>query len=95
MANIFKQMANEQRARIFKKLAETEPGTQEYRELQSQLGAYDIMDEKQRCGKVTQADWFKFSTTAAITLAVLSADQWMPMVAGKLRIIEFGSKFLK
>lgn len=95
MANFFKKACDEQRKRLLEKLSATEPGTQEYRELQAQLGAYDIMDEKRASGRIAPTDWLKFGATVATTAIVVTADQWIPAVASKLRLSEVATKLLK
>ena len=91
----FKKAADEQRKRLLEKLNQTEPGTDAYSKLQSQLGAYDIMEEKQASGNVTPADWIKLGATVITTAVVVTADQWIPAVGSKLRLGEFCTKLLK
>lgn len=91
----FRRAADEQRKRILAVLNQTQPGTREYRELENQLGAYDIMEQKQREGTIQPIDLFKFTTNVLVTGLVLTADQWFPAVAGKLKIIDFATKLIR
>lgn len=91
----FNDMANAQRERILKELDKTKPGTQEYSKLQNQLGAFDIMEEKQSSGKVKASDWLKFAGTMVSTGLIITADQWIPAVGNKLRLSEFVGKLFR
>ena len=90
-----KKSFDKQRERIMEKLDQTDPGTKEYRELQAQLGAFDIMQEKKSCGSVTAADWLKFAGTLVSTGLLITADQWFPAVTSKLKISEFVQKLFR
>lgn len=93
--NKFKKLADAQRARILAKLGETEPGTKEYRELQMQLEAFDVMEEKRSSGSIKAADVLKFAGTMLSTGLIITADQWIPAVGQKLRLSEFVSKIIR
>lgn len=91
----FKRAADTERRRILIELRKTKPGTGQYRELQSQLGAYDLMEEKQNIGDIKPVDLFKFGGNLFITGVVLTADQWFPAVAAKLKLVDFATKLIR
>lgn len=91
----FKRAADTERRRILIELRKTKPGTGQYRELQSQLGAYDLMEEKQNQGDIKPVDVFKFGGNLFITGVVLTADQWFPAVASKLKLVDFATKLIR
>ena len=95
----FEAAAEKEAERLMKKLAKTEPGTKEYRELQNQLGAYEIMKEKRKSGVVSKSEWIKFIVnfvgTGVLTAATLTADYWIPRVSDKLRLGELVKRIIK
>lgn len=95
----FEAAAEKEAERIYEKLSKCEPGTKEYRELQSQLGAYEIMKEKRKSGVVSKSEWLKFIlnflATATLTGITLTADYWIPMLSSKLKIEEFVKRLVK
>lgn len=95
MAKFFKKAVDAQRKRILEKLNTVEPGTKEYRELQYQLGGFDIMEEKQSSGNVKPADWLKFGGTLISTGLIVTADHWIPTLGSKLRLSEFVGKIFR
>lgn len=95
MAKSIKKMEKEERKRLLNKLAETEPGTKEYRELQVQLGAFSIMDEKSRNGKITAKDICSWTLAALSTGAVIAADQLIPQVGNRLKLGDMAKKIFK
>lgn len=94
MASI-KKLEKEQRKRLLEKLQQTEPGSKEYRELQAQLGAYSIMDEKSRNGRITAKDVVGWSLAALSTAGVVLADQFIPQVASKIKLGDMARKLFK
>jgi hypothetical protein len=95
----FDRLADEQAARIYEKLDETEVGTKEYRELQNQLGAFEIMKEKRRNGTITKAQWvmwvldfLKSTTTLGL---ILTADFLLPRIIEKLKLNEGITRLFK
>lgn len=88
----FNEKLDAQRDRILAKLDKTEPGSTEYKELQTQLERFDEITEKRNSGKITPSDWLKFGGTMLSTGLLVTADQWFPAVASKLRISEFIKK---
>lgn len=95
MTKSLKKAVEAEKQRLAEKLAKTEPGTAAYAELQKQLGGFTIMEEKDRDGKMTPADWVKLGGTLVSTGLVITADQWFPQVAGKLRLSDFVGKLFK
>ena len=95
MAKSIKKMEKEELKRLLEKLSATEPGSKEYRELQSQLGAYSIMDEKARSGKITAKDVVGWSLAALSTGAVIAADQLIPQVGNRLKLGDMAKKIFK
>lgn len=95
MAKSIKKLEKEQRKRVLEKLAETEPGTKEYRELQAQLGAYSIMSEKDRSGKVSIKDVVGWSLAGLSTIGVIAADQFIPQVMNKIKLGDMARKVFK
>ena len=89
---IFENLADREAKRIYEKLAKTEPGSKEYRELQSQLGAYEIMKEKRNSGKVSKSQWQKmcleFVFSTILMLGAATSDLWFPNVMQKLKLEE-------
>lgn len=90
-----KKLEEAEKRKIYEKLSKTEPGTKEYRELQAQLGAFEIMDEKRKSGSIKPVDVFKFTGTLVTTGLVITADQWFPLVGQKLKLGEFAQKLFK
>lgn len=95
MTKSLKKAMDAEKKRITEKLAKTEPGTPAYAELQKQLGGFAIMDQKDREGSMTPADWAKLCGTLVSTGLIITADQWVPNVASKLRLSEFVGKLFK
>lgn len=95
MTKSLKKAMEAEKQRLADKLAKTEPGTPAYAELQKQLGGFAIMEEKSNEGKMTAADWIKLSGTLVSTGLIVTADQWFPQVAGKLRLSDFVTKLFK
>ena len=95
MAKSIKKLEQELRRRLLEKLAQTEPGSKEYREIQTQLGAFAIMDEKSKSGKISAKDIVGWTLTALSTAAVVGADQLIPRVDGKLKLSEMARKLFK
>lgn len=93
--NWFKDCENYERKRIFEALRKAKPGSVEYRDLQNLLVEYEVIDEKRRQGKITQADILKWTATAAVTLVALHADTLIPVIGTKLKIAEFGLRLFK
>ena len=95
----FEAAAEKEAERIYEKLSKCEPGSKEYKELQNQLGAYEIMKEKRKSGEVSKSEWTKFILsflfTAVLTGITLTADYWIPMVSSKLRIEEMIKRMIK
>lgn len=94
MASI-KKLEKEERKRLLEKLQQTEPGSKEYRELQAQLGAYSIMDEKSRNGRITAKDVVCWSLAALSTAGVVLADQFVPQVMNKIKLGDMARKIFK
>lgn len=95
MANLIKKLEVREQERLLEQLSKTKPGTPQYAELQKQLGAFTIMEEKRSSGKVKAVDVFKFCGTLVSTGLIITADQWTPMVAQKLKLSEFVQKLVK
>lgn len=95
MAKSIKKLTKEERKRLLEKLRETEPGTKEYRELQMQLGAFAIMDEKYRNGKICAKDVIGWSLAALSTAGVIVADQVMPNVLSKIKLGDAAKKIFR
>jgi hypothetical protein len=95
MANLIKKLEKAEQQRLLEALGKTKPGTPEYSELQKQLGAFAIMEEKRSSGKVKPIDIFKFGGTLVSTGLLITADQWAPMVGQKLKMSEFIQKLVK
>ena len=95
----FEAAAEKEAERIYEKLSKCEPGSKEYRELQNQLGAYEIMKEKRKSGVVSKSEWLKFVlnflATAMLTGITLTADYWIPMLSSKLKIEELVKRLVK
>lgn len=95
MRRSIKKLEKQEKKRLLAKLAETEPGTKEYRDLQSQLGAYSIIDEKNRNGQVTIKDVVNWSLAGIGTVGVVLADQFVPQVLSKIKLGEAAKKLFK
>lgn len=95
MANMIKKLETKQKERLLEALDKTKPGTPEYAELQKQLGAFTIMEEKRSSGKVKPVDVFKFGGTLLSTGLLITADQWAPRVFEKVKLSEFAGKLFK
>lgn len=92
LANIIDKLEKEQKRRLLEELAKVKPGTAQYAELQKQLGAFEIMDEKRSSGKIKPIDAFKLGGTLVSTALLITADQWAPNVLSKLKFSEFIQK---
>ena len=57
-----------------------------------QLGAYSIMDEKTRSGKITAKDICSWTLAALSTGAVIAADQLIPQVGNRLKLGDMARK---
>ena len=95
MAKTIKKMKKEEKKRLLEELSKTTPGTKEYRELQAQLGAFSIMDEKDRGGKVTAKDVCGWALAGLSTAGVIFADQIIPQVANRIKLGEMAKKIFK
>ena len=95
MAKKFKKLETAQKERLYEALNGATPGTKEYRELQAQLGAFEIMDEKRKSGSVKASDVLKFTGILISTGALIAADAVVPNVAQKLRLGDFVSKLFR
>lgn len=92
MAKSIKKLEKEEKKRLLEKLAQTEPGTKEYREIQTQLGAFAIMNEKDRSGKISAKDVCGWALAALSTGAVIAADQLIPQVGNRIKLGEMARK---
>lgn len=95
MANLIKKLETREQERLLEALGKTKPGTPQYSELQKQLGAFTIMEEKRSSGKVKAIDIFKFGGTLVSTGLLITADQWAPRVFEKVKLSEFAGKLFK
>ena len=95
MANLIRKLELKEQERLLEELGKTKPGTKEYAELQKQLGAFTIMQEKRSCGNVKPVDVMKFTGTLLSTGLVITADQWAPRVIEKIKLSEFVQKIFK
>ena len=95
MSKSIKKMKKEEKTRLLKELSKTTPGTKEYRELQAQLGAFSIMDEKDRGGKVTAKDVCGWALAGLSTAGVIFADQIIPQVGSKIKLGDMARKLFK
>lgn len=95
MANLIKKLEVKEQERLLEELGKTKPGTPQYAELQKQLGAFTIMEEKRSSGKVKPVDVFKFGGTLLSTGLLITADQWAPNILSKLKFSEFIQKIIK
>lgn len=95
MSKSLKKLEKTEKKRLLEKLAQTEPGSKEYRELQTQLGAFAIMDEKSRNGKISAKDVVGWCLTGVSTVLVVGADQLIPRVDGKLKLADMAKKVFK
>ena len=95
MRKSIKKLEKQEKKRLLEKLQQTEPGTKEYRDLQSQLGAYSIIDEKNRNGQVTIKDVVNWSLAGIGTVGVVLADQFVPQVLSKIKLGEAAKKLFK
>ena len=93
--DFWKNSMEKEQKRIYEQMQKVDPGSKEYRELQTQLGAYEIMSEKRRSGKLTAKDWLQFGATLTGTGLIIFADQLIPMAAQKLKLQEFATKIFK
>ena len=91
----FGRLADEQRQRINEALMNVEPGSDAYDKLLKQRMEIEEIEAKRRDGRIKPCDWFKFATSVIVTGAIISADAWVPNVAGKLRIGDFVAKLVK
>lgn len=95
MTKTLRRAMQSEKERLAKALENAKPGTAEYNEIQKELGAFAIMEQKDREGKMTAADWTKLAGTLVTTGLVVTADQWFPQVASKIRLGEFVTKLFK
>lgn len=95
MTKTLRRAMQSEKERLAKALGSAKPGTAEYNEIQKELGAFAIMEQKDREGSMHAADWMKLAGTLVSTGLIVTADQWFPQVASKLRISEFVTKLFK
>lgn len=93
--NRFQKMANSERKRIMEALAKAEPGTAEYDKLLKEKSQLEEIEARRREGRVKPIDYFKFFVSVGTTAFVVTADQWIPCVAGKLKLSEFVQKLVR
>ena len=93
--NWFKEAENVERKKILQMMREMNPTDKRYRELQSLLGGFEIIDEKRRQGRITQQDLLRHGCTILVAGAVITADAWIPIVGQKIKLGEFALRFLK
>lgn len=93
--NKFQKMANNERKRIMEALAKAEPGTEEYDKLLKQKDKLEEIEAKRRDGRIKAIDYFKFFASIGTTAAIVTADQWIPCVAQKLKLSEFVQKLIR
>ena len=95
MRKSIKKLEKNEKKRLLEKLQQTEPGTKEYRELQVQLGAFSIMDEKTRSGKITAKDVVGWCLAGVSTVGFIMADQLVPNVISKVKLGDAAKKLFK
>lgn len=95
MTKTLRRAMQSEKERLAKALENAKPGTAEYNEIQKELGAFAIMEQKDREGKMTAADWTKLAGTLVTTGLVITADQWFPQVASKIKLSEFVGRLFK
>lgn len=95
----FEKAAERQAERIYEKLDEVEPGTKEYAELQREMGAFEIMKEKRRSGKISASEWCmfcaKFLASTVTTIGIMTADWWIPRISSRLKLEEWVTRLMK
>lgn len=91
----FDKLANAERKRICEALAKATPGSDDYDKLLKQKEKLEDIEAKRRDGKIKPIDWFKAIVTIGSTAAVVTADQWIPCVAQKIKLSEFVSKLVR
>lgn len=95
MRKSIKKMEKDEKRRLLEKLKELEPGSKEYREVQVQLGAYSIMDEKARSGKITAKDVCGWALAGVSTVGFILADQFVPNVISKVKLGDAAKRLFK
>lgn len=91
----FQKMADAERKRIMEALAKTEPGTDAYDRLLKEKSQLEEIEAKRRDGRIKPIDYFKFFASIGTTAFVVTADQWIPCVAQKLKLSEFVQKIVR
>ncbi len=94
MKSISKLEAMERR-RIQEALAKAELGSEEYAKLLKAREQLEDISAKRRAGNIKPADVLKTVVGVGTTVAVISADAWIPAVASKLRLQDLVSKMFK
>lgn len=84
-----------ERRRIQEALAKAEPGSEEHAKLLKAREQLEDISAKRRAGHVKPADVLKTVVGVGTTVAVISADAWIPAVASKLRLQDLVSKMFK
>lgn len=84
-----------ERRRIQEALAKAEPGSEEHTKLLKAREQLEDISAKRRAGNIKPADVLKTVVGVGTTIAVISADAWIPAVASKLRLQDMVSKIFK
>ena len=91
----FDKLANAERKRICEAMTKAKPGTDEYDKLLKQKEKLEDIEAKRRDGRIKPIDYFKAIVTIGSTAAVVTADQWIPCVAQRIKLSEFVQKLVR
>ena len=90
-----KKLADMERRKIQEKLAETEPGTEEYQKLLKAREQLEDIETKRRDGRIKPIDVAKMLLAIASTLGLVLADYWIPALGSKLKLGEIAKHLFK
>jgi ArsR family metal-binding transcriptional regulator len=94
MAKLEKLVATERR-KLMEALAKEKPGTEAYDKIQKNIEKLEDIESKRHDGRIKPIDVFKAVVTIGSTAAVVTADQWIPCVAQKVKLSEFAQKLIR
>lgn len=95
MAKKLDKLVATERKKLMEALAAEKPGTEKYDKLQKQIEKLEDIEAKRRDGRIKAIDVFKAVVTIGSTAAVVTADQWIPCVAQRIKLSEAVQKLIR
>ncbi|MBR5298963.1 MAG: hypothetical protein IKU36_01795 [Bacteroidales bacterium] len=95
MAKKLDKLVATERKKLVEALATEKPGTEKYDKIERQLEKLEDIEAKRRDGRIKPIDVFKAVVTIGSTAAVVTADQWIPCVAQRIKLSEAVQKLIR